>query len=358
MRQISFQRKMESLDLYLKGLSTNEIVTKAGISKGAVISILKDAREGKFPGLELRDRVDELHTLSVRLRKEGLDIGQARSGFTFFRRLVDLGVEPDKVKEWIQFCSELSPTPPDGFLPAATELFSIEKETGKTYAEIVSEVKELSAQREKLIKQVGDLQAKEIRARKLKDEIENNRNEIGRLSKEKNKLEGMVNSMNGFLEKRAEKLRIPLSDLEGRLGEFISLEEEIASKTSEKNKLEGELEALRERQEKLSSQMEKASSDFKSDLNLIRETRDELARVSELMGRYKREIENMEWAERVLPFLSDPDKVSDRDASLVSIVVNCLDKWIREQPEWRFGSFGLRWDDIKRHVYSKRTEIR
>ena len=51
MRQISFQTKMEAIELYLGGFSTNEIVNKTGISKGAVISILKDAREGKFPRL-------------------------------------------------------------------------------------------------------------------------------------------------------------------------------------------------------------------------------------------------------------------------------------------------------------------
>jgi DNA repair exonuclease SbcCD ATPase subunit len=308
--------------------------------------------------LELRDRIDELHNLSVRLRKEGLDLSQARLGFGFLKRFLDMGIEPERVEEWINFCSELSPSPPDGFLPAAMELLNIEKETGKTYAEIALEVKELSSKREKLINEVEDLQAKEMRVRELKDEIEKNSKEIGRLSTEKSELENMVNSLNSFLEKRAKDLGVPLSDLEGRLGELTSFEEEIASKTSERNKLEGELEALGQRQEKLSSQLVKASSDFKNDLKLIRETRDELARLAELKGRYQKEVENLEWAERVIPFLSDPDKVPDRDANLISIVVNCLDKWVRAQPEWRFGSFGLRWDDIKSYVYSKRTETR
>ncbi|MBW2118170.1 MAG: hypothetical protein JRH09_09675 [Deltaproteobacteria bacterium] len=59
MRQISFQQKMEVIEFYLEGLSTNEIVDKSQISKGAIISILKDAREGKFPVLELKNRIDE-----------------------------------------------------------------------------------------------------------------------------------------------------------------------------------------------------------------------------------------------------------------------------------------------------------
>jgi hypothetical protein len=98
MRQISFQQKMEAIELYLEGISTNDIVDKSQISKGAVVSILKDAREGKFPVLELKDRIDELHGLSVRLRKEALDLTQARLGFTFLRRLLDMDIEPDKLK--------------------------------------------------------------------------------------------------------------------------------------------------------------------------------------------------------------------------------------------------------------------
>lgn len=87
MRQIPFQAKMEVLELYFQGLFADKVSEKTGVSKGAVISIIKDAREGKFPQLELKDRIDELHSLSLRLRKEGLDLIQAKLGFTFFRRL-------------------------------------------------------------------------------------------------------------------------------------------------------------------------------------------------------------------------------------------------------------------------------
>ena len=164
MRPISFQQKMGVIGLYLKGFSTNEIVDKSQISKGAVVSILKDAREGNFRGLELKDRIDELHGLSVRIRKEELDLTQARLGFTFFQRLLGIDIEPDKLKEWIDFNSEMSPTPPEGFILAAMELFHIEKATGKSYGEITSEVKELSSQMEKLVKEVEDLKASELPA--------------------------------------------------------------------------------------------------------------------------------------------------------------------------------------------------
>lgn len=143
MEEISFQTKMEALELYLQGLSTDKIASRTGISKESVNSILEDAREGKFPQLGLKDRVNELHSVSEKLREEGLDLAQAKLGFSFLSKLQELGVEPQMVNE--------------GFISAAIELFQIEKETGRSYTEIASEVKELSDEREKLIAQVQDL---------------------------------------------------------------------------------------------------------------------------------------------------------------------------------------------------------
>lgn len=357
MRQITFQAKMEALELYLQGFSTNEIVDKTGISKGAVVSIMKDAREGKFPQLELKDRVDELHSLSVKLRKGELDFGQAKLGFTFLKRLLGIGVEPDQVKGWIEFCSELGPSPPEGFIPSAMEFFRTEKETGMSYAEIATKVSELSAQKDKLAEEVADLDAKETRARELKLEIEKNQKNTVKLRSELANLEARASSLNKLLQRVADRLGISLDELEMKLAELVSLEEEIAGRRKEKNSLEGEIEALTERQEKLSSRLEKASADFEKDTKLIKEMRRELVQIAEMTGRYENELENMERAKAVLPFLSDPDNVSDDDFSLISIVVNCVDKWAQAQPEWHYRR-PFTWDEIKGHVQSKRMELR
>ena len=356
MRQITFQAKMEALGLYLQGFSSNEAVEKTGISKGAVVSIIKDAREGKFPQLELKDRVDELHSLSVKLRKGELDLGQVKLGFSFLKRLLEMGIEPDQVKGWIEFCSEISPSPPEGFVPSAIEFFHVEKETGMSYAEIAAEVKELSAQRDTLTEEVGDLDAKERRARELRLELEENQQKVVKVRSELASLEAGANSLNGLLQRKADELGISLDELDAKLGEFISLGEEIASRRKEKNSLDGEIEALSERRDKLSSRLEKASADFEKDAKLVREMSEELAQIAEMKGRYEEEIDNMEWARAVLPFLSDPDKISDEDFSLISIVLNCVDRWIQIQPEWR-SRWSFTWDEIKGHVQSKRMEL-
>jgi predicted nucleic acid-binding Zn-ribbon protein len=356
MRQIPFQTKMEVLDLYLQGLSGDKISEKTGVSKGAVVSIIKDAREGRYPQLELKGRIDELHSLAVRLRKENLDLVQARLGFSFLQRLLNMGIEPERLEEWIEFCSEISPTPPDGFILAAMELRQVEKETGLSYDELASQVKELADKRQQLGDAIRDLEAKGKGHSELKAEIERNEKRASELRVQRDKLEGEVSFLNSFIEKRAEALGIPQSELEAKLRELVNLDREIADKRSERNRLQGEIEALSERHQKLSSQMEKASADFEWDIKLMRETRQELTEIAEMKGRYEAEVKDMAWAKEILPFLHYPDKVDDPELKLASVVIGCIDKWL---PMQKLGfPWEVKWGDITRYVQSKRAQLR
>jgi len=355
-RELPYQTRMTVLDLYLQGLSADRVAEQSGVSKGAVISIIKDAREGRYPQLELKNRVDELHQMAVRLRKEKLDIAQAGLGFSLFRRLVALGIEPELMEGWLEFCEKISPSPPDGFITAAMALLRIEKETGLSYAELIAQVNELASRRQQLINVIGDLETKEKRSSELKAEIGQSEKRGSALREEKEKLEGEVSFLNRFIEKKAEALGITSDELETKVKELVNLNAEIADKRNEHRRLQGEVEALRERQEKLSSQMERASADFERDIKLIRQTRQELAEIAEMKGRYEAEVEDMAWAKEILPFLHYPDKVADPALKLASVVVDCIDKWL---PKQNLGlSWGVKWGDITRHVQSKRAQFR
>ena len=356
MRQLEFKVKMNVLDLYLQGLSADRVAEQSGVSKGAVVAIIKDAREGKYPQLELKGRVDELHQLAVRLRKENLDIAQAGIGFSFLRRLSETGIEPERMEEWLRFCEEMSPSPPAGFIPAAMSLLRLEKETGLNYPELTSQVNELASRRQKLIDAIGDLEIKEKRYGELKAEIAKSEKKASHLKLEKGRLEASVDALKSFIQKRSEELGIPSGELEAKLKELVDVDDEINSKRGECHRLKGEIEALSERHWRLSSQMEKASTDFERDIKLLGQIRQEVASIAEMKGRYEEKLENMEWAARVLPFLSDPDKVADPDFDLIAIVVNCLDKWIQLQPQWRFAAFSLRWGEVKSYVEKQRTQ--
>lgn len=357
MREVPYQAKMEALALYLQGHSSNEIVDKTGISKGAVVSILGDAREGKFPVPGLKDRVDELHTLAVKLRKETLDVAEAKLGIVFLRRLAELEVEPEKLEAWLGFCSEISPSPPEGFLSAAMEFFHLTREVGKDYTQMLGEVKELSARRDSLAAEVGDLQPKEEKARELNKEIQGAEREVLRLQARRDELRPEVRELDHLLQRKAAALGIPLAELESRLNELVSLEGEIATGRQERDRLQGEIEALTERERKVSARMEKACGEFEKDSGLLKATRNELIEVRRLKGGLEREIEGMKWSLRVIPFLSDPDKVPDKDSSLIAIVVNCVDRWLATQPEFKYRS-DPGWSHVKTCVHSRRMELR
>jgi DNA repair exonuclease SbcCD ATPase subunit len=357
MREIDYKSKMAVLELYFEGFSTNEIVGRSGVSKGSVIAILKDAREGRFPVAGLKGKVDELHALSAKLKKETLDIAQARVGLAFFRRLQALGVGPDKLEEWADFCSHMVRNPPDGFIPAAVEFYHATHERGISYSEMATEVKELQAHYDQLLEEVGDLVGKEARAKELNREIADKGREVQRLEARRDELKAELAQLQCCLEGKATALGMPVAALESRLRELVSLEEKIAARRKERDRLRGQLDSLTQRVESMAARMETASQDFKKDLDALSATRRELLEAGVAKGRLEKEIERMQWAISVMPFLSDPDKVPDDDFSLVAIVVNCLDRWLPTQREFQYRS-DPGWSHVKRYVHSKRMELR
>ena len=135
--------------------------------------------------------------------------------------------------------------------------------------------------------EVKDLQTQAAKAKELNSQMDESEKEVQKLRAQNEKLETNVNFLNKFLLKRAEELGISSDEFERKLGELVSLENEVTNRAKDKTRLEGEIQALTERQEKLSSRMEKASSDFQRDIKLIREMMDELAQIAETKGRYE-----------------------------------------------------------------------
>lgn len=356
MREIGYQAKMEAIELYLQGISTNEIVEKTGISKGAVVSILAEARQGKFPTPGLKDRVDELHALSLKLKKEELDTAQARLGMDFAGRLQRLGVDMARLEGWLEFCEQVSPSPPEGFWEAATEFHRLVRATGKGYPELLAEVNSLAAQRESLAREVAGLKSMEKRAREVKAELDEGRRECQTLRADRDGLKQEVDQLTDLLKRKAVALGITLSELESRLKELVALDEEAMVMQKERDRLQGEVKALEERQRQISARIEKAGSDFQADLELWKSARKELVEIGEMKGRLEQEVRGMEWAVKVIPFLSDPQKAPDKDLNLIASVIDCLERWLAAQPEFRYRTDPL-WSEVKRHVHSKRMQL-
>jgi len=358
-RALPNEAKMQALDLYLTGISADAVATQTGISKGAVISVIKDAREGTLPPPTLKDRIDELHRLSVKLKKEGLDLPQARLGFSLLKTLQKMNIEPDSIRKWADFCSSLSPMPPADFVPAAVAMFQLEKETGKSYGELTSEVKGLASKKATLAVEVQDLQAKEATAKKLSVEIQARSQETSKLRTEKEALQRAVESLRAYLGKEAERLGISAEQLEARVKEMATVDSEINERSRRRNVLQGEIEALTERHDKLSAQMEKASTDFARDVESMSKLRAELTRTAVQKGKYEERVRNTAWSTGMISFLINPKSETDPDFDRIDMVVRCLDKWIAQQKLLAQGlkAGSLMWAQVKGVVDARRFAL-
>jgi hypothetical protein len=354
---IEFDRKMRALELYAQGHTTDQVVEETGISKGSVISIIQDAKAGRFPVPDLRERLQETHALAVKLKKERLDLSQARVGFLFFKRLQELGVEPERLEDWTSFSSQVGNQLPEGFAPAAMEFFKVLQTGGGSYDGLVGEVKELAAQRDGLAAEVEDLRAKEERAKSLRGEVEKAESEVRALHARLDELRRVVGAMADVMEKRAAALGITVAELEARMKELLSVEGQIAQARAERDQFKGEAAAIEERNRVRTAQMSRAAADFEKDLALLKATRGELAETAEMKGRLEAELERVQWALRLMPFISDPANVADEDFALIAMVVECVDRWVGAQPKFRYNSnpsLGL----VKEYVHGKRMELR
>ena len=153
MVEIPAERRMWVLKLYFLGMPYDEIAAKVGVAKGSVVNIIGELKKGSYPAFErLVDQVDQLRELATDLRKSGLGLLEASLGLSFFRRLRDLGVDPQELERWIKLCRGLSPPdcPADKVVQACLRVVKLEEETGLGYEELEAETKRLRSEVKKL----------------------------------------------------------------------------------------------------------------------------------------------------------------------------------------------------------------
>jgi len=192
MREISRPKKLEVAQYYILGYPYGDIENKTGVSHGSVVNIVKELEEGKLaiPGTPF-DQVNDLHQLSLELKKKDLEPSQALLGLLLFDRLRILEITPELVDGWSELAKKLFPVdfPAKDFLEAALILNELEKSEGKPFATLNEEyvrlkegVDELNAEVNSLAENKEDLIES---ARPLRSELES-------LERTKGKLENAV----------------------------------------------------------------------------------------------------------------------------------------------------------------------
>jgi len=215
MQELSANKIMKVIKLYLNGFSFNEIVKKAGVGRGSISNIISDLKEGLFPEIStIPEEIEELRDLAISLRHSGLSPIQANIGLSVLERLAAVGIEPSDIEKCHTLLQVLS-SPDKDLAVMAKSVLAIEEvkqNTGLTLEELEAKVVSLREEAEKLVP--------------ISEEIETRKQELTQLEKNRDSLMGKIKELSGrdvtlfgsvnSLEVKEVKLRSHVAELEER----------------------------------------------------------------------------------------------------------------------------------------------
>lgn len=142
MRTLTIEVKLRVVTLFLSGLPYDEIVEQVGISKGSVVGIVDDFREGRLPWPSGKTEfIDEVRRLVVDLRRKNTSVSQLRSCMKIHDRLEEMQVGTKQMEGWLDLFQQLALShASDGqFVEIVSELVRLSSDTGLGYTELVED---------------------------------------------------------------------------------------------------------------------------------------------------------------------------------------------------------------------------
>ena len=101
MREISQKTKEKAVQLFLEADTYDEIAWKLGISKGSVVNIINEFREGDLLlSGDITEYVDELRRVAVYLKKREITVGQMGALLSLHEKLKDSVKDEDYIDEF------------------------------------------------------------------------------------------------------------------------------------------------------------------------------------------------------------------------------------------------------------------
>lgn len=215
MSELSINKKLKVIKLYLQGYSYDEIVKKAGIAKGTVYNIILDLKEGLFPEIStIPEEIEQLREVATDIKRNGISPVKASIGLSVLERLAAVGIEPSDIEKCHTLLQVLS-SPDKDLAVMAKSVLAIEEvkqDTGLTLEELETKVVSLREEAEKLapVSEEVDTRKKEL------IQLEGNRsNLIGKIKELSGQNATLFDSVNS-LEVKEVKLRSHVIDLEER----------------------------------------------------------------------------------------------------------------------------------------------
>jgi hypothetical protein len=203
MRSINLQMKQRVIRLFLLGLSYDEMVVETGVSKGSVVNIIEDFRNGKIKlPIDLSEYVDLLRKTAVDLKNNQLSLSKLDVYIRIHNKMKQMGVSDTEVEEWLDIAHSISEVGVSNnrFVSCALELARLESREKVNYEELI-----------------GRYKAKSKDLESVNKELENGGVELGRLKEETSKSEEVLRNVRS----ETEALRRKRHEEEKKLSRYL-----------------------------------------------------------------------------------------------------------------------------------------
>lgn len=158
MKELSIVQKMKVIKLFLSGDTFDEIAVEVGISKGSVVNIINEFREGILPVPPgMVEFVDELRKLVIDMKKHHTTVTQMKKYEKIHHNLKEMGVSIEQVDTWLGVCQDIAAPSVSNkqFVQAAIQLAQQMGESGLSYHEALADYQEKLKTLNQLNKAIG-----------------------------------------------------------------------------------------------------------------------------------------------------------------------------------------------------------
>ena len=391
MRRIEENRKARVIKEFLSGLSFDEIAKQVGVSKGSVVNIVDEFRDGTLPLPQgMSEYVDELRCLVVDLKKYDTTIPQLKAYVKLHAKLRDMGVNISRVELWLDICEKIASY--EAFsgelVESALELERLSSETSLSYESLIQDYRQKLDELETLDRKIEE-KRDELEEMKLKyeEEKEGGKKTLDSITKATATAQGnfdrqkqdLHSQLDEYLEQHRlswERIKTVEAAIDSGLdaagltqGQIKKLRKKIADTGSiliatkqleqEKDSLKSEVSRLAEKKRAYASSIDKLEHTHISlRASIARRVieRDELdgeieskrAQLIELRRETSERMEELHMSRLILDFLFDPHCMKKDDLDrLVHLVSTMRQNWHVRQARDRLGKVTCEYPEPK-----------
>ncbi len=208
MRELNMNIKSKVIKLFFTGLPYEEISQQLGISKGSVVNIIDDFREGNLPlPPGITEYIDTLRQLAVDLKKNNTTVVHTKACLKLDVKLREMGILSEQAEQWLDICHGIASTSVSNndFIQAGLELARLASENGLSYEESIAEYK-----------------TKLNQLKHLNSQIEKGNEELNKAKLEKERATGELDSITRAMNTAQDAFRKHSTELKSEQDRFLA----------------------------------------------------------------------------------------------------------------------------------------